>query len=158
MIKIKKNPNGDTRSASPYTSFEQFQNANDSHISDVNKCMNYFADEIEERGENHDWTKIEKEELFYKEFMDTLKTGKKFTNGEWYNYHINTERHHLFDRLPNDVDFVDVLEMISDCVCAGLTRSGEFRPFEMDENLTNILQIAFQNTVQKLVNNVEVVE
>ena len=39
MIKIKKNPNGDTRTAPKNVSFEDFQEANDMHISDVSDVM-----------------------------------------------------------------------------------------------------------------------
>ena len=39
MIKITKNPNGDTRTAPKGITFEQFQQANDTHIQDVQSVM-----------------------------------------------------------------------------------------------------------------------
>lgn len=39
MIKIKKNPNGDTRTAPKNVNFEDFQEANDMHIDNVSDVM-----------------------------------------------------------------------------------------------------------------------
>ena len=39
MIEIKKNPNGDTRTAPKGITFEEFQEANDMHIYDVSRVM-----------------------------------------------------------------------------------------------------------------------
>ena len=64
-IKIKKNPNGDTRTAEKNVTFEQFQEANDMHINDVTNVMIGLSKIIEKMGHTHDWTKIEKEHLFY---------------------------------------------------------------------------------------------
>lgn len=41
-IIIEQNPNGDTRTAPKDVSYEEFQKANDMHISDVKKCNGYF--------------------------------------------------------------------------------------------------------------------
>lgn len=57
MIKIKKNPNGDTRTAPKNVSFEEFQKANNMHISDVNNVMNFLSDSVKRRGMFHDHTK-----------------------------------------------------------------------------------------------------
>ena len=53
MIKIHKNPNGDTRTAPKNVTFEEFAEASDSHISDVRRVLKRIADvddmtEIEE--------------------------------------------------------------------------------------------------------------
>jgi hypothetical protein len=40
---------------------------------------------------------------------------------------------------------IDVLEMIADCICAGMARSGEVRDLEIS---TDILEKAVQNTVK----------
>ena len=53
------------------------------------------------------------------------------------------------------MNLVDVLEMIADCVCAGLARSGEIRDLEID---SDILNRAVQNTVKMIVDWIEVVE
>ena len=57
MIKIKKNPNGDTRTAPKNVSFEDFQEANDMHISDVSDVIYELSRMIDNRGMNHDYTK-----------------------------------------------------------------------------------------------------
>lgn len=75
-------------------------------------------------------------------------------SGEWYQLHVNSERHHLLSRCPEDVNLLDVVEMIVDCVCAGKTRSGEVRDLEIS---TDILEKALKNTV-KLVDDMTVVK
>lgn len=154
MIKIHKNPNGDTRTASKNVTFEEFAEANDSHISDVRRVLQYLGKVLEFAGESHDYTKKSYELEFYNDFKDTLENGSNFVEGDWYTLHIYMERHHLLSRCPDDVDLLDVIEMIVDCVCAGKARSGEVRPLEISDD---ILKLAVENTV-KLVDNLTEVE
>lgn len=154
MIKIHKNPNGDTRTAPKNVTFEEFAEANDSHISDVRRVLQYLGKVLEFAGESHDYTKKSYELEFYNDFKDTLENGSNFVEGDWYTLHINMERHHLLSRCPDDVDLLDVIEMIVDCVCAGKARSGEVRPLEISDD---ILKLAVENTV-KLVDNLTEVE
>ena len=150
-IIIYKNPNGDTRTAPKDISFEQFQEANDMHMQDVRNVMNKLAFEIIDAGDCHDYTKKSHEKLFYKNFLSTMNDGTDFVNDEWYQLHIRRERHHLLSRCPEDVNLIDVLEMITDCVCAGKARSGEVRPIEIN---TEILEKALTNTVDLVKNMV----
>jgi hypothetical protein len=144
MIKIYKNSNGDTRTAKKDVSFEEFQEANDMHRQDVKNVMNELAFNIMLNGINHDFTKKTREEVFYKNFLSTMNEGTDFVNDEWYQLHIVTERHHLLSKCPEDVNLLDVLEMIADCVCAGMARSGDVRDVEINEE---ILNKALKNTV-----------
>lgn len=155
MIKIKKNPNGDTRTAPKNVSFEDFQEANDMHISDVNHVMEWLSNLVKFRGVTHDYTKKSKEKLFYDNFLSTMNNSTDFTKDEWYQMHIKEERHHLLSNCPDDVNLIDVLEMIVDCTCAGLTRSGEVRPMEINDD---ILHKAIDNTVELIKSVVEVIE
>ena len=152
-IIIDRNPNGDTRTASKDVTFEQFQVANDMHREDVRQAMKYFAYLINHAGLKHDHTKSSEEKLFYRNFLSTINDGTDFVKDEWYQMHVNTERHHLFSRCPDDVNLIDVLEMIADCVCAGLARSGEVRDLEIDPE---ILERAVKNTVDLLVKEIDV--
>ena len=154
MIKIHKNPNGDTRTAPKNVTFEEFAEANDSHISDVKRVLKRLADVVSLTGEIHDRTKKSYELEFYNDFKDTLVNGSNFVEGEWYKMHIEKERHHLLSRCPDDVDLLDVIEMIVDCVCAGKARSGEVRPLEISDD---ILRLAVKNTV-KLIDDMTEVE
>lgn len=154
MIRIQKNPNGDTRTAPKDVTFEEFAEANDSHISDVRRVLKRLADVLSLTGELHDCTKKLYELEFYNDFKDALENDSKFVEGEWYKMHIEKERHHLFSRCPDDVDLFDVIEMIVDCVCAGKARSGEVRPLEISDD---ILRLAVENTV-KLIDNLTEVE
>lgn len=154
MIHIRKNPNGDTRTAPKDVTYEQFQEANNMHMKDVEKVMWYLGRLVTRAGYAHDYTKKTEESQFYKDFLSTMNEGTNFVEGEWYQHHIKHERHHLLSRCPDDVDLLDVLEMIADCVCAGMARSGEVRELEIS---TDILEKAVQNTV-KLISEEIVVE
>lgn len=145
VIEIKKNPNGDTRTAPKGITFEQFQEANNMHIDDVNAVMYELAKMVGCAGENHDCTKKSQERMFYRDFKDTQENDADFVNGEWYQLHIKAERHHLLSHCPADVNLIDVLEMIADCTCAGLARSGEIRDLEIDND---ILNRAVKNTAE----------
>ena len=153
-VVIYKNPNGDTRTAPKDIVFEQFQEANDSHIADVKAVMDELGAMLCENGEKHDWTKKKYEKMFYNNFLATLNYGADFVSAEWYQLHVNTERHHLLSRCPEDANLLDVIEMIVDCVCAGKTRSGEIRGLEITPE---ILERAMRNTV-KLVDDMTVVK
>lgn len=153
MIEIKKNPNGDTRTAPKGITFEQFQEANDMHISDVESVMHALSRFVDVAGRNHDFTKKSRERMFYRDFVDTQENGADFVNGEWYQLHVKSERHHLLSNCPDDVNLIDVLEMIADCTCAGLARSGEIRDLEIDND---ILNRAVKNTAELIKNMVTV--
>lgn len=154
-VMILRNPNGDTRTAPEGVTYAMFQEANTSHIQNVMELMGTLALDICCAGERHDYTKKTYEELFYDDFKKTLYANEDFTESEWYKLHINKERHHLNNRVPEDVDLVDVMEMISDCVSAGLARSGEVRAVQIPDE---VLQTAVSNTVKKLVGRCTVVE
>lgn len=155
-IKIKHNTLGDTRTATKVPTFYEFGDANRDHVNDVKNMMRKLADDISERGSKHDFTKMfdPEKSLFYRELCAKIE-GKidSFVDGEWYPMHCRTERHHLNEYCPEDVNLIDVLEMISDCVCAGMARSGNVYPIEIP---SDILQKAVKNTVQMCIEAVEV--
>ena len=145
MITIKKNPNGDTRTAPKDVSFKQFQEANNMHRRDVVSVMMWLAGELTQVGHNHDFTKKSQERMFYRDFLSSMNEGTDFTDSEWYKLHVKAERHHLHSHCPEDVNLIDVLEMLVDCVCAGMARSGEVREIFVDDD---ILRSAVSNTVE----------
>ena len=153
MIYIYPNPNGDTRTAPKDVTFEEFQKANDMHIADVSAVMRELSEMIGSAGQHHDYTKKSQERMFYRDFKSTIENGTDFVNGEWYNLHTKAERHHLLSRCPEDVNFIDIFEMIADCTCAGLARSGEVRDFEIS---IDILTKAFKNTCELIKSMVKV--
>ena len=154
-IIIEKNPNGDTRTAPKNISYEEFQVANNMHKKDVYEVMKYLARLIHRTGQNHDFTKKTHERLFYENFLSTMNNGTNFIEDEWYQLHVDTERHHLLSRCPEDVNLIDVLEMIVDCTCAGLARSGEVRGLEIN---AEVLEKAVQNTVKLIVKEIDLVD
>ncbi|EIS9524060.1 hypothetical protein KLN56_10865 [Clostridioides difficile] len=153
MVIIYKNSNGDTRTAKKDVNFQEFQEANDMHMQDVKNIMNELALKLMVAGVTHDYTKKSDEKLFYKNFLSTINNNIDFVNDEWYQLHIRNERHHLLSRCPEDVNLIDVLEMITDCVCAGMARSGDIRPIEID---SDILNKALANTTEMIKNMITV--
>ena len=147
MSIIYKNSNGDTRTAPKNVTFKEFQKANDMHREDVKNTMNEVAFLLMEKGKKHDWTKKDYEEMFYNNFLSTLNNGTNFIEDEWYQLHIEKEKHHLASKCHDDVDLLDVIEMVVDCVCAGKARSGEIRGLEINQE---ILDKALKNTVKKI--------
>ena len=157
-VKIKQNKLGDTRTATRTPTFQEFVDSNQLHCEDVENMTTEIACEIIKRGKRHDTTKRMEpyRSLFYRELCAKIE-GKidDFTNGEWYPMHCKTERHHLNEYSPEDVNLIDVIEMICDCVCAGMARSGRVYPIEIPPE---ILQKAVQNTIQMCVDAVEIQE
>lgn len=150
MIKIKKSTTADTRSCDPSTvSKEQLLASSQSHISDVRQALLDFADQLQKTAEKHDHDKISDIDWFYKDFQ----TGFKETG--WWDNHRKINRHHINyeDGIPEDVDLIDVLEFISDCIMAGMARTGHVYPVTLNPETLNK---AFENTVSKLLSKVEV--
>lgn len=146
-VKIIRNTNGDSRVAKSVPDFHEFVGANNFHREDVKDMMDALAEEIRLVGKNHDWTKAKEpyRSNFYRDLCNTIEGRIEFKDGQWNKDHYALERHHLLERCPDDVNLIDVLEMICDCVCAGMARSGEVRDLEINED---ILVRAVANTVE----------
>ena len=158
IVKMERNCLGDTRTATHMPTREEFREANWSHKDDVLNLAVAFATELRSRVGNHDWTKVQApyDEMFYELMKATIEDGADFMDGEWARLHYDVlERHHLSRHCPSDVTLFDVLEMLFDCVSAGMTRSGSVYPIEISNE---ILQKAVSNTVDYLVKHVEVAD
>ena len=80
---------------------------------------------------------------------------KDFKSMEWFKNRHMQERHHLNDSVPDDVNMLDVMEMIVDCTCAGLARSGDVYPISIPDE---VIKLAIENTKNMIIDNVEVVD
>jgi len=152
MIKILKSPTADTRTCDvKEVTKEQLKNSSYLHIADVKSAMAFFQEKLMKAAEIHDHTKISGLDRFYNDF----KT--EFKEHTWYDWHKKSERHHIADKdgLKSDVDLIDVLEYIADCVMAGMARSGDVYDLELPNE---VLQKAFKNTVGKLKEEVSIDE
>ena len=153
-IRIRMSPSADTRTADNMVSKDELRQSSEMHILDVQRAMKWLENKMEEAAKRHDWTKIEYLNQFYKQFHNAQETGE-WGNGWYDKIHIVKERHHLNDNCPDNVSLIDVLEMLCDCVMAGLARTGEYHPEEPDPE---ILVRAYRNTAKMLVENTEIVE
>lgn len=150
MITIHTSQTADTRSCDVSTvSKEQLYTSSISHIADVLKGIQFFQRMLYEAAEKHDSDKLENIDQFYADFVT------KFRKDTWWKNHKKITRHHLMtnEGIPDDVNLIDVLEMIVDCVMAGMARTGYVYPFELPDDL---LQKAFDNTVELLKKEVHV--
>lgn len=144
MIKIKKSKTADTRSCDfANTTKETLLASSRQHIGDIVKALAFFNGKIMEAAGEHDYDKLTEIDWFYADFV----TGFKQTG--WYDNHRKIHRHHLDkdDGVPTDVNLIDVIEHISDCVMAGMGRSGSVYELKLSDEL---LRRAFRNTVELL--------
>jgi len=150
MITIKKSQTADTRSCDyANTSIKTLLASSEQHIDDVRHGLDFFMGELMEKAEAHDADKITEIEWFHADFI----TGFKETG--WWDNHRIINRHHLEqeDGVPHNVNLLDVLEYVADCVMAGMARSGSVRPCVLPDE---VLQRALKNTVDLLASNVKV--
>ena len=150
MMHINKSPTADTRTCDFKTvTKETLLKSSHQHISDVRAGLDFFAQRLRHTASVHDHDKITEIDHFHDDFI----TG--FQQTGWWDQHRRVNRHHLTedDGIPQDVDMIDVLDFITDCVMAGMARSGSVYDLHLPPEL---LERAFQNTVKLLKSEVMV--
>lgn len=150
MIIINKSETADTRTCD-FTKVTRkcLEAASVSHIRDVYMGLNHFGILLLERARVHDFDKLNNLDGFYADFVGGFKSTV------WWDNHRKINRHHIDkeDGVPQDVNLIDVLEHIVDCVMAGMARSGSVYELKLSDEL---LQKAFKNTVELLKSRVVV--
>ena len=152
MIKLTKSPTADTRTCDfANTTKETLLASSHQHILDVARALAFLQSILTERAGIHDYDKLAAIDWFHADFI----TGFKQTG--WWDNHRKIHRHHLSqpDGIPSDVNLIDVLEWIADCVMAGMARSGSVYELKLDDE---VLQRALKNTVELLKKEVAVIE
>lgn len=154
IIYVHPSPSADTRSADHEITEDELMQSTRMHIDDVVRGMTWLALKLRLGAGRHDWTKIKYRKEFYDQFHKAQQTGDWGTG--WYDQiHLAKERHHFDDpdKIPNDVNLLDVLEQIVDGVMAGMARTGKYVPHPIDPS---ILQKAYDNTCRLLAEHVVV--
>jgi hypothetical protein len=144
MITVSPSPTADTRTCDfANVTKETLLASSKQHIKDVRRGLYFFSELLVDAAQRHDTDKITDIDGFHADFL----TGFKRT--EWWDRHRKLNRHHLTqdDGVPADVNLIDVLDFIADCVMAGMARSGSVYPLKISPEL---LERAFQNTVELL--------
>ena len=152
MIQIRQSETADTRTCDyARVSKETLLASSHQHIADVRQALQFFSGKIATALLDHDADKLTDIDGFHRDFV----TG--FAQTEWWDRHRRLNRHHLadVDGIPADVNLIDVLDFIADCVMAGMARSGSVYPLALPPEL---LERAFQNTVEMLKREVQVRE
>lgn len=143
-IHVESHTEGDTRTATVIPTREEFDKANISHVKDVCNVMDALVEIIQQRAKRHDYTKFTDADNFYRQLCYYIDNkNEDFTSSSWYKQHVTKERHHLNANCPSDVNLIDVLEMIVDCVVACMARTGEVQPISI---IPAVLDKAVQNT------------
>ena len=154
MITIKRSPTADTRTCDwSKVTQDQLLSSSHQHISDVESGLSFFSDELFEASDRHDHDKITDIDSFLRDFQ----TG--FKEHEWWDNHRKVNRHHLnmADGVPSDVNLIDVIEHVVDCVMAGAARSDKGTAGVYEIKLPDeVLRAALANTVEMLKRNVQV--
>jgi len=152
VIEIRKSATADSRTCDvSQVSKETLLASSRQHIGDVVKAMAFFSGKLIQAAGEHDYDKLTAIDWFFSDFRT------KFKEHGWWDNHRKIHRHHLGqdDGVPEDVNLLDVLEYIADCVMAGMARAGDIYPLEMSDEL---IQRAFRNTVALMKSQVVVVE
>lgn len=152
MIEISPSPTADTRTCDyAQVTKEQLLESSKQHIRDVQEAHQFFSRLIAQAMLAHDKDKLTDIDGFHFDFI----TG--FRKDDWWQRHKRLNRHHLNDPngVPEDVNLIDVLDYIADCVMAGMARSGTVYPLDLPMGVMNR---AFQNTVALLKAQVKVVQ
>ena len=152
-IKIFETKRADTRALEKDFTINDVEIDTNYHKEAVHLACCAIADMLVSQSKKHDYTKLG---AHLPAFYRALKSGfkdDKFENLNWYKMHCTEERHHLNKHCPDDVNLVDVIEMLCDCVTAGMARTGNVYDVEISND---ILQKAVKNTVELLKQNIEV--
>ena len=146
MIQIQKSQTADTRTCDyANTSKATLLASSVQHISDVGQALAFFSALITQQAVRHDTDKLTDIDGFHRDFVTGFDAGYQ----DWWEAHKKLNRHHLQQEegVPADVNLIDVLDFIADCVMAGMARSGSVYPLHLSPEL---LERAFQNTVTML--------
>jgi hypothetical protein len=144
MIAIRKSETADTRTCDfTKVTRETLLASSIQHVGDVHAGLAFLAGLLVQAAGRHDFDKLSDIDGFHRDFV----TGFKQT--EWWDRHRQLNRHHLnmADGVREDVNLIDVLDYIVDCVMAGMARSGSVYELKLPAEL---LERAFQNTVTLL--------
>jgi hypothetical protein len=150
MIEIGKSATADTRTCDfANTTKDVLLESSRQHIGDVGKGIAFFGAKLIEAAAVHDYDKLTGIDWFHGDFM----TGFKQTG--WWDNHRRIHRHHLAqaDGVPADVNLIDVLEFVADCVMAGMARSGSVYELTLPDE---VLRRALANTAEMLKQQISV--
>ena len=152
-VYIEPSPSADSRTARGGVTRDELLRSSQMHINDVREALRFMRHRLFLAGLNHDRTKIKYIDECYRDFSQP-ETGAKFKEKDWYQKRHLTERHHLPDRCPEDVNLIDVIERVCDICMAGMARSGEVYDDKLDPE---ILERAYQNTIKLLLDHTVVI-
>lgn len=154
MIRLRKSSKADTRSAREKVSKETLLKESNQHIGDVGDALHWMMERLEAIRYKHDWTKVKYIDEFFADFSAT-QAGLQgdFKQMHWFKDLHLLERHHLNDRVPDDVNLFDVLERVADVTTAGMARTGNIYPESISPEM---LVKAYNNTIELLAEQIVV--
>ena len=124
------------------TSKEQLRDNTYKHQQDVRNLLLEVQRLLQQRGDNHDWSKLRTLDWFYAAYEGG------FCDQSWFKMHAAAERHHFTSQhskmTAQNVTLIDVIERMCDCIASGTARCGKVTP---DTELDLVmLEHAYKNT------------
>ena len=117
------------------------------HINAVQEGMGFVSEDIKSVAQMHDWTKIK----YNKEYIEALNS-KNIKESEWFQKYHLLERHHLNDKAPEDVNYIDILERIIDMCASADFKKDEFN-WKRAAISPEILIDAYFNTIEMVLDH-----
>lgn len=151
MIQIKSSKQIDTRSCDFIKVSKELLRQNSiQHIADVRNGIEFLKLMLDIAAKCHDFDKLTDLDGFHSDFLGG------FVSTKWWDKHILVNRHHFLEpnSSPEKVNLIDVLEMITDCIMAGMARTGNVYPIKIPPD---VLMKAFDNTVEIIKSNIEII-
>lgn len=153
-IIVEQTPHIDSEKYSGELTKEKLLDDNEKHIAAVCQSLNFIIEQIQNRSEKHDYTKIKYIDQLYKDSLTVQKNPEiDFKSLKWYNLHCKLERHHIKNDTLNNINLIDVIELVADVVVSGIARSGKIKEEYLDIN-PKLLQEAVYNTAELIEENI----
>lgn len=161
-IKIKYNPNADTRTMTSLPTEEELLDINQNHTLDVQRCLHVISSNIDEKALTHDLDKLYDVKGFLRDMKDTWENKKDFTSLPWYKNHKNEDHHRVdWDENYDKVTIEDILENTIDKLTATAARQGHLTDKDIykiaDSIDSGTLKLGLINTLINIKERVRIV-
>ena len=123
----------------------------ENHKNNVKNIMDVIINELYERADNHDNSKVEEPELpMFIEFLSQIKNYKYGTKeyndfvatNEYCKHHFDVNNHHPehFKNGVHGMNLINITEMFSDWISASIQRSNYSKRDEMVDNIIKLCE------------------
>lgn len=160
-IKVKINPNADTRTMTSLPTRDELLEINKAHIEEVSKGINIIIENLINKSLVHDIDKLYDVDGFLRDMKATWKEGKDFKELPWYEVHKEEEHHKVdWDENFDTVTLEDIIENIIDKLMATVARQGKLEKADVykiaDSIDSGTLKLGLINSLQEVFDRIEI--